>query len=61
MALRALSRSRNPEPLLRMLNRAQEFTASIDFTDLHRALVEVRVCHAFEADTSVRLRLPGEL
>src|SRR5258706_6387317 len=38
LALRALSRERNPRPLLRMLDRAQSFSAAIDFSELSAAL-----------------------
>jgi hypothetical protein len=58
LALRALSRSGRPDPLLRMLDRAQEFTARIDFADLPEALGVLEACRAFEADPDTVLRLP---
>ncbi|MCW3051098.1 MAG: hypothetical protein JWN14_268, partial [Chthonomonadales bacterium] len=59
LALRALSRDRRAEPLLRMLNRAQEFTARIDFTDLQSALGVLKACRAFESDPDTILRMPA--
>lgn len=59
LALRALSREHNPTPLLRMLDRAQAFSAAIDFTDLHRALALLRACRAFDTGPEARLRMPG--
>ena len=59
LALRALSRERRPQPLLRMLDRAQAFTSAIDFTDLQRALTVLQDCGAFESGESARLRMPG--
>ncbi len=60
LALRALSRDQRAEPMLRMLTRAQEFSARIDFTDLQQALGVLRACRAFETDTDIRLRLPPQ-
>lgn len=59
LALRALSRQRQPEPLIRMLDYAQGFSAAIDFTDLQAALEVLRRCNAFERDTEARLRMPA--
>jgi hypothetical protein len=59
LALRALSRHRRPEPLLRMLDYAQRFTAAVDFTELHRALAVLRACNAFDDSPDARLRMPG--
>jgi hypothetical protein len=59
LALRALSRQREPEPLLRMLDYAQAFSAAIDFTDLQAALEVLRRSNAFERDTDARLRMPS--
>jgi fido (protein-threonine AMPylation protein) len=47
LALRCLSRLQDATPYVRMLNRAQQFTASIDFSDLDRALQMLRKCRAF--------------
>jgi len=58
LALRALSRQHLAEPLIRMLEHAQAFSAAIDFADLQRALDVLRSCNAFERDTEARLRMP---
>lgn len=58
LALRALSRERNPTPLLRTLDRAQAFSAAIEFTELQAALAVLRGCRAFENDPDARLRMP---
>ncbi len=58
LALRALSRQREPGPLLKMLDHAQAFSAAIDFTDLQAALDTLRRSNAFERDTDARLRMP---
>jgi hypothetical protein len=58
LALRALSRQQIAEPLIRMLDHAQAFSAAIDFADLQRALDVLSSCNAFERDTEARLRMP---
>jgi len=47
-ALRALSRKGDPAAYLRMLDCAQEFSASIDFSDLATALRELTASNAFK-------------
>ncbi|HET7233551.1 MAG TPA: Fic family protein [Longimicrobium sp.] len=59
LALRALSRQREPEPLLKMLEFAQAFSDAIDFTDLQGALEVLRRSNAFERDPTARLRMPA--
>jgi Fic family protein len=64
-ALRAMSRQANPTPLIRVLDRAQDFCAQLDWTDIDRAEEQLRAAHAFdtpaEADAAgVILRLPSE-
>ncbi len=64
-ALRAMSRQANPSPLIRVLDRAQDFCAQLDWTTLDRAETQLRDAHAFDpsaqADASgVILRLPSE-
>jgi len=58
LALRALSRQREPEPLIKMLDHAQEFSAAIDFRDLQKGVEVLRRANAFERDTGARLRMP---
>jgi hypothetical protein len=64
-ALRAMSRQANPTPLIRVLDRAQDFCAQLDWTDIDRAEEQLRAAHAFDtpavADAAgVILRLPSE-
>jgi Fic family protein len=64
-ALRAMSRQGNPRPLIRVLDRAQDFCAQIDWVTLDRAEAQLRDAHAFDtpaqADAAgVILRLPRE-
>lgn len=47
LALRRLSRERDADAYVRMLVRAQEFTASIDFSDYQQALEQLKRCNAF--------------
>jgi hypothetical protein len=60
-ALRELTRSRRPEVLLHMLNRAQAFVHEIAFDDLTAAEDQLRQCNAFKDSDEARLRLPSEL
>jgi fido (protein-threonine AMPylation protein) len=64
-ALRAMSRQANPTPLTRVLDRAQDFCAQLDWTDIDRAEAQLSAAHAFdtpaEADAAgLILRLPSE-
>jgi hypothetical protein len=64
-ALRAMSRQANPSPLIRVLDRAQDFCAQIDWATLDRAEAQLRDAHAFDTPTQadaagVILRLPSE-
>jgi len=58
LALRALSRQKDPEPYIHMLDHAQAFTASIDFSDYDRALATLRRCHAFQEPSEASLTMP---
>ena len=60
LALRALTRQNNTDPYLRMLDRGQEFTARIDFSDFDRALAQLRAAEAFREPHEGRLRFSGE-
>jgi len=62
--LRALSQGGNPQPLIRVLDFAQEYAAAIDWSDLKRAermLEETNALLAPEVaeERGVRLRLPS--
>jgi len=58
-ALRALSRTQNPEPLIRVSMFAQRFTSLIDFSDFDRAHAVLQRCNAFSDDQHARLLLPA--
>lgn len=60
LALRALTRQGNTDPYIRMLDRAQDFTARIDFNDYERALAQLREANAFLDPHEGRLRMPGQ-
>jgi hypothetical protein len=55
-ALRRLSQTGDTPPYLHLLDRAQEYTAAIDFTDYDRALAVLRETGAFEG-VGAELRL----
>ena len=62
-ALKAISNRTSAEPLIRMLDFAQRFTRSIDWTGFRRAEAELRAANAFvdsiEAEErGLRLRIP---
>ena len=62
-ALRALSRTERPEPLIQMLDYAHRWTLAVDWTSLDDTRRELDACHAFldpdEAETEGRrLRMP---
>jgi Fic family protein len=58
LALRALTRQGNADPYIRMLDRAQDFTARIDFNNYERALAHLRAANAFLDPHEGRLRMP---
>ena len=58
LALRAMTRQSNPEPLIRMLDYAQDFTAQVDFRDLQTGLTILRDANAFFTPSEARLRMP---
>lgn len=55
LALRRLSREWDEEPYIRMLQRAQAFTASIDFSEYQSALAQLRNCNAFSEPSEGKL------
>jgi len=58
--LRRLSRDAAPRDFVRMLDRAHEFTARLDFEDMQELKQTLERCNAFD-DTELRiLRLPKE-
>jgi hypothetical protein len=63
-SLRALTHNRLPEPLIRTLDFAQQYTAAVDFSSIDRARSTLQITHALDdpsvADASgVRLTLPS--
>jgi fido (protein-threonine AMPylation protein) len=54
--LRRLSRSHDPEPYIRMLDRAQLFTQSIDFSNYEKALSMFQKSNAFLEPNEGKLR-----
>ena len=63
-ALRALSRTGRPEPLVRVLDYGQRWTLAVDWRSLEVARRELEACNAFldsdEAEAEGRrLRMPG--
>jgi hypothetical protein len=61
LALRAFSRQGRTGPLVHMFDRAQAFTAEIDFSDSNVAENLLRRCGAFDDSERAMLRLPSEL
>ncbi|HYQ79472.1 MAG TPA: Fic family protein [Solirubrobacterales bacterium] len=62
-SLRALSRSSNPRPLVRVLDFAQQYAAAIDWSDLRTAKAMLTQTNAFvppdvAEEKGLRLRLP---
>ncbi len=62
-ALRALSRTQRPEPLIRVLDYAQRWTIAVDWTSIPETQRELEACNAFldsdEAEAEgKRLRMP---
>jgi hypothetical protein len=63
-ALRALSQTRRPEPLIRMLDYGQKWTAAIDWRSVEETRRELDACNAFldpnvAEEEGKRLRMPG--
>jgi hypothetical protein len=59
-ALRALTRHSHAEPFLRVLDFAQRVTASLDYTNLDRAIAALTAANAFaDPKDGARLRLPA--
>ncbi len=63
-ALKALSQSGQPEPLIRVLDFAQKWTIAVDWQSIEETRCELDACNAF-LDPNVadeegqRLRMPG--
>lgn len=64
IALKALSQNRHPDPLIRVVDYLQQWTAALAWGDLEETRRELEICNAFlepaEADRrGRRLRMPG--
>lgn len=61
-ALRALSRTQRPDPLIRMLDYAQRWTLAVDWSAISETQRELAACHAFlasdQAESEGKRRTP---
>ena len=55
-ALRRLTRNKDPEVYIRMLQRAQEFCATLDATDMDKLESQLEACNAFKEHDEARLK-----
>lgn len=60
-ALKKMSHENDPKLIPRMLDFAQDFTASIDFTDIGEAENQLKAWHAFDEGSRAYLRRPKQL
>lgn len=58
LALRALSRSNNPAPLIRAMDYIQQFTARLPMTSYEDAISALTTAHAFQDAHEARLKMP---
>jgi len=61
LALRALSRSSNPEPLIKAMDYAQFFTYALKWPSYDAVMRTLTACNAFEESDEARLKLPRSL
>ena len=61
VALRALSRSNNPGPLLKVMDIAQRFSSELSLSSYDVAAGLLAECNAFKEPDEARLRLPNSL
>ena len=61
LALRALTHSRNPRPLIECLTRAQLFSSQIRFASWNQTVTDLTKCNAFKEPDEDRLILPSEI
>ena len=59
-ALKAVSQSNHTTPFIRMLNRAQQYTHTINWDDLETARKVLEQTGAFEEGPNAKLRIPNE-
>lgn len=60
LALRRLSRSKDPEAYIKMLSKAQAFTASIEFDDYDTALKQLQDSNAFKEPSEGKLLISAK-
>jgi len=61
LALRTLSRSNNPEPLIKVMNFAQLFTYELQLPSYNAVTRTLTACNAFKEPDEARLKLPSSL
>ncbi|MCF7809091.1 MAG: Fic family protein [Candidatus Marinimicrobia bacterium] len=61
LALRALSRNKNPRPLIECLMKAQLFSSQIKYNNWDQTVTDLTKCNAFKEPDEDRLRLPSEV
>ena len=61
LALRALSRSKNPDPLIKVMDFAQLFTYELRWPSYNAVMRTLIVCNAFKESDEARLKLPSSL
>jgi hypothetical protein len=57
LALRALTRSDNPDPLIKVLDLAQRFSSELPLSSYEIAELALTKCNAFKESDEARLRL----
>lgn len=61
LALRAMSRSNNAEPLIKVMDSAQRFTSELPLSSYGKATETLTACNAFSEPDEGRLRMPHSL
>ena len=61
LALRALSRSNNPESLIKVMDFAQLFTYALQWPSYNAVIRTLTACNAFKESDEARLKLPSSL
>jgi hypothetical protein len=54
-----MSRSDNPDPIIKVMDRAQQFTSELPLTSYEVATSALTRCHAFDEPDEARLRMPS--
>lgn len=61
LGLRAMSRSDNPDPIIKVMDCAQQFVSELPLGSYEVATEVLTQCHAFDEPDEGRLRLPSSL